>query len=62
VNFASGKGRCSKATGGTLKLKLATANAKKVKRAKKKFAATLSVGLTAPGQTPVTMKRPVKVG
>jgi hypothetical protein len=33
-----------------------------VKRARKKFAATLSVKLTAPNQTPVTMKQPVKVG
>ena len=62
VTIASGKGQCSKASGGSLKLKLARAYAKKVKRAKKKFPAALSVNLTAAGQTPVTMKRPVKVG
>jgi hypothetical protein len=62
VTIASGKGQCSKASGGTLKLKLARAYAKKVKRAKKKFPASLTVGLTAPNQTPVTMKLPVKVG
>jgi hypothetical protein len=62
VTIASGKGQCSKASGGSLKLKLARAYAKKVKRARKKFPATLSVTLTAAGQTPVTMKRPVKVG
>jgi hypothetical protein len=62
VTIASGKGQCSKASGGSLKLKLARAYAKKVKRAKRKFAASLAVSLTAPNQTPVTMKRPVKVG
>jgi hypothetical protein len=62
VTIASGKGSCSKAAGGTLKLKLAKAYASKVKRTKKKFPATLSVGLTAPSQTPVTMKQSVKVG
>jgi hypothetical protein len=62
VTIAGGKGQCSKATGGSLKLKLARAYAKKVKRAKKKFPASLAVSLTAPNQTAVTMKRPVKVG
>jgi len=62
VTIASGKGLCSKASGGKLKLKLARAYAKQVKRAKKKFPASLAVSLTAPNQTPVTMKRPVKVG
>jgi hypothetical protein len=62
VTIASGKGQCSKASGGSLKLKLARAYAKKVKRAKKKFPAALAVNLTAPDQTPVTMKRSVKVG
>ena len=62
VTIAGGKGQCSKASGGSLKLKLARAYAKKVKRAKKKFPAALAVNLTAPNQTPVTMKRSVKVG
>jgi hypothetical protein len=62
VTIASGKGQCSKASGGSVKLTLARAYAKKVKRAKKKFAASLAVNLTAPNQTPVTMKLPVKVG
>ena len=62
VTIASGRGQCSKASGGSLKLKLARAYAKKVKRAKNKFPASLAIGLTAPNQTPVTMKRPVKVG
>ena len=60
--IASGKGQCRAASGGSLKLKLARAYAKKVKRARKKFPASLAVKLTAPGQTPVTMKRSVKVG
>ena len=62
LTIASGKGQCSKAAGGSLKLKLSRAYAKKVKRAKKKFPASLTVGLTAPNQTPVAMKLPVKVG
>jgi hypothetical protein len=62
VTIASGKGQCTKAAGGSLKLKLARAYAKKVKRAKKKFPGSLAVSLTAPSQTPVTMKLPVKVG
>jgi hypothetical protein len=62
VTIAGGKGQCSKASGGSLKLKLARAYAKKVKRAKKKFPASLAVSLTAPNQTAVTMKRRVKVG
>jgi len=62
VTIAGGRGSCTKANGGRVKLKLARAYAKKVKRAKKKFPANLSVNLTAAGQTPVTMKLPVKVG
>jgi hypothetical protein len=62
VGIAAGKGQCKEAGGGSLRLKLVRAYAKKVKRARKKFPATLSVKLTAPGQTPVTMKRTVKVG
>lgn len=62
VTIASGRGQCSKASGGSLKLKLARAYTKKVKRAKKRFRATLAVNLTASNQTPVTMKRSVKVG
>lgn len=61
VGIAAGKGQCKAAGGGTLKLKLARAYAKKVKRAKKPFPASLAVKLTAPGQTPVTAKRSVKV-
>jgi hypothetical protein len=62
VTIAAGRGRCSKASGGSLKLKLARAYARKVGRARKKFPANVAVGLTAPGQTPITMKRSVKVG
>jgi hypothetical protein len=62
VVIASGKGRCDDASGGSLKLKLLRAVARKVKRARRGFPASLSVKLTAPGQTPVTMKRGVKVG
>lgn len=62
VGIAAGKGQCKAGSGGSLKLKLARATAKKVKKARKKFAATLAVSLTAPGQTPVTAKQPVKVG
>ena len=47
--------------GGSLKLKLVRAYKKKVMKAKKPFPASLAVKLTAPGQTPVTVKRPVKV-
>ena len=62
VTIASGRGQCSKASGGSLKLKLARAYTKKVKRARKRFRATLAVNLTASNQTPVTMKRSVRVG
>jgi hypothetical protein len=62
VAIAGGRGVCKEIGGGSLRLKLARAYAKKVKRYRGKFPATLSVGLSAPGQTPVTMKRAVKVG
>jgi hypothetical protein len=61
LGIASGKGRCRAAGGGTLRLKLVRAYASKVKKAKKPFPASLAVKLTAPGQTPVTAKRAVKV-
>ena len=61
VGIASGKGQCKAVGGGTLKLKLVRAYAKKVKKAKKAFPASLAVKLTSAGQTPVTVKRPVKV-
>jgi hypothetical protein len=61
VGIASGKGQCKAAGGGSLKLKLLRAYAKKVKKAKKPFPASLAVKLTAAGQIPVTVKRPVKV-
>lgn len=61
VAIASGKGLCKAVGGGTLKLKLARAYKKKVMKAKKPFPASLAVKLTAAGQTPVTVKRPVKV-
>jgi hypothetical protein len=60
--IATGKGLCKAAGGGSLKLKLARAYAKKVKAAKKKFPAALAIKLTAPGQLAVTLKRAVKVG
>jgi hypothetical protein len=62
VAIATGKGQCDDAAGGGLKLKLVRAYARKVKRARRGFPASLSVKLTAPGQTPVTMKQSVKVG
>ena len=61
VGIASGKGPCKAVGGGSLKLKLVRAYKKKVMKAKKPFPASLAVKLTAPGQTPVTVKRPVKV-
>jgi hypothetical protein len=61
IGIASGKGQCKAAGGGSLKLKLARAYASKIKKAKKPFPASLAVKLTAPGQTPVTAKRSVKV-
>jgi hypothetical protein len=61
VGIASGKGQCKAVGGGSLKLKLLRAYATKVKKAKKPFPASLAVKLTAAGQTPVTVKRPVKV-
>jgi len=61
VAIASGKGQCKAAGGGSLKLKLARAYAKKVKKAKKAFPASLAVKLTAANQIPVTVKRGVKV-
>jgi hypothetical protein len=44
-----------------LKLKLVRAYAKKVKRARKAFPAAVAIGLTAPGQTPITLKQTIKV-
>jgi hypothetical protein len=61
VGIATGRGRCTAAAGGSLKLKLVRKYAAKVKRARKPFAASLAVKLTAAGQTPVTVKRPVRV-
>jgi hypothetical protein len=61
VGIASGKGPCKAVGGGSLKLKLVRAYKKKVMKAKKPFPASLAVKLTAAGQTPVTVKRPVKV-
>lgn len=61
VGIAAGKGQCKAVGGGSLKLKLARAYAKKVKRARKPFPAALAVKLTAPAQIPVTVKRGVKV-
>jgi hypothetical protein len=61
VGIAGGKGQCKAAGGGSLKLKVLRAYAKKVKRAKKPFPASLAVKLTAPGQIPVTVRRGVKV-
>jgi hypothetical protein len=61
VGIAKGKGQCKAGSGGSLKLKVLAAHAKKVKKAKKAFPASLAVKLTAPGQTPVTVKRGVKV-
>ena len=62
VGIAAGKGACTAANGGKLKLKLVSKYAKAVKRSRGKFPAALAIKLTAPGQTPVTMKRNVKVG
>ncbi len=61
VGIASGKGQCKAVGGGSLKLKVLRAYAKKVKKAKKTFPASLAIKLTAPGQTAVTVKRSVKV-
>jgi hypothetical protein len=61
VAIAKGRGPCRAAGGGTLKLKLVRAYARKVKRARRPFPATLAVKLTAPQQIPVTAKRSVKV-
>jgi hypothetical protein len=61
VAIAGGKGACKEAGGGSLKLKLLRAYAAKVKRYRGRFPATLSVKLTAAGQTAVTMKQSVKV-
>jgi hypothetical protein len=62
VVIAKGSGRCDADSGGTLKLKVVRAHAKKLKRARKKFPAALAIGLTAPGQAPVTLKQTVKFG
>ena len=61
VAIASGKGACRALGGGSMKIKLLRAYARKVAKAKKPFPATLAVKLTAPGQIPVTVKRGVKV-
>jgi hypothetical protein len=62
VVIAKGGGNCVAGSGGTLKLKVVRAYAKHVKRARKKFPAALAIGLTAPSQTPVTLKQSVKFG
>jgi hypothetical protein len=61
VTIAKGSGQCKAGSPSSLKLKLARAYAKKIKRARKAFPATLAVKLTAPAQAPVTMKQGVKV-
>jgi len=61
VGIASGKGACKALGGGSLKLKVLRAYARKVKNARKPFPASLAVKLAAPGQIPVTVKRGVKV-
>ena len=58
---ASGRGSCRAAGGGSLKLKVLRAYARKLRRARK-LPGSLAVKLTAPGQTPVTMKQSVKFG
>ena len=61
VVLASGKGLCKASGGGSLKLKVVRAYAKKLRRARR-LPGSLAVKLTAPGQTPVTMKQSVKFG
>jgi hypothetical protein len=62
VVIAKGSGSCTAGSGGSLKLKVLRAHARKIKRARKKFPAALAIGLTAPGQTPVKLKQSVKFG
>lgn len=60
LTLASGKGKCVPGTGGSATLKVARAYVKNVRRNRSKRAASLSVGLTAPGRTPLAFTRAVK--
>jgi hypothetical protein len=62
VPIATGKGVCRAPTGGSVKLKLLPAAKRRVGRARKRFAATVQLVLSAPGSTDATTLLPVKVG
>jgi hypothetical protein len=61
VTLASGKGTCTAAGGGSLKLKVAKKYARAVRRAHRAFPGTLGLVLAA-GSDRATLKTPVKVG
>ena len=62
VPIATGKGACKALTGGTAKLKLLPAAKRRVAHARKRFAATVQLVLSAPGSADATTLLPVKVG
>jgi hypothetical protein len=62
VAIASGKGACTEAGGGRLKLTVVKKYKGSLTRAKKAFAATLELKLTEPGSSATAPKIPVKVG
>jgi hypothetical protein len=61
VTLASGKGTCTAAGGGSLKLKVSKTYGRAVRRAHRAFPATLGLVLAA-GTDRATLKTPVKVG
>lgn len=61
VTIATAKGSCAAASGASLKLKLAKSALRAVKRAKRPFAATLTLALQVAGSAPATIATPVKV-
>ena len=61
ATVATARATCAAATGGTLKLKLARAYAKKVRRARGAVAATVTVVFTRPGSADVVVRRAVKL-
>jgi hypothetical protein len=61
LTIASGKGKCVPGSSGSAKLKLARAYAKNVKRNRKKLPASLTLGLSAPGRTALTLTQAVKL-
>ena len=61
VPIGSAKGKCTAAKGGTLKLKLASSAASKVKKSRKGFPASLGLEFTRAGTAPVKISKSLKL-